>query len=264
MTHASAQRLLYEFLREELEPEERRHLEEHLASCARCTRELDELRSTIEALAPYAIDAALKRSDEFWKELPHAIERRLRDDAAQRTLRQPPRRIVLPWFFPPRRIVPALGGALAVVAVALLAWHLRTPVTPEADQSAILQPVLGTVSDRLAEYVRRSKILLVGLTNTRAPEGEPLDLSLERYRSQELLLAAREIPRDSLDGYSAMVVEDLKRVLVEIAAPQDASEQHQIELLRHSIRQQNLVFKLRMLEKLHVSPQTVSVRHEAR
>jgi anti-sigma factor RsiW len=266
MTHTSAQALLYDYLRKDLEPGQRRRLEEHLATCKRCTHELAELRSITEAMPPHSIDAAGERDEEFWKAFPSRIEGRLSQDLIKTT--QTKKRPSWPIFFPPfsahPRLIPALGGILAVVAIATLAWQLRSPVKPDTDQSAILQPIFDGASDRLAEYFRKSKVLLVGLTNMNAPEGEPLDLSVERQRSEELLLAGRTIPRDSLDGYSAMVADDLERVLVEITATQSASERKQVELVRDAIRQQNLIFKLRMIEKMHAPPRTMTIRDEAR
>ena len=262
MTHRSAQRLLYEYLREELDPVQRVRVEQHVNSCDRCTKELKRLRSAFESISPQSFDASRERSEEFWNTFASRVEDRIRRENIRNDHPKLLTRLqaLFPVFSTHPRLIPALGGVIAAVVIAVLAWELRTPVQPETEQAAILQPILESSSDRLAEYFRKSKVLLVGLTNLKTPESEPLDLSVERQRSEELLQAVQAIPRDSLDTYSAMVVADLEKVLAEVAAAQSVKEHQRVETVRQAIRQQNLIFKLRMIENMHTPPRIVRTR----
>ena len=262
MMHRSAQRLLYEYLREELDPVQRAQVEQHVTSCDRCAEELRGLRSAFGSIPPQMYDASRERREEFWNTFASRVEDRIRREGVKNNRQKPvPRwQTLFPVFSTHPRLIPALGGVLAVVVTAVLAWELRTPVQPDAEQAAILQPILGQSSDQQADYFGKSKVLLVGLANLKTSESEPLDLSVERQRSEELLQAVQAIPRDSLDTYSAMVAADLEKVLAEVAGVQSMREHQGVEMVRQAIRQQNLIFKLRMIENMHTPPRIVRTR----
>jgi len=266
MTHKAVQQLLYEYIRDELHPVQHEEVRAHLSMCGRCTRELKELYSLLEVLPTTTIDASTKRSEDFWSSFPTNVEDRIRSRRApeQKSEGKARWRAVSSFIAARPRLLPALGSAVALAIIAVVAWQVRSPVKPQSEQAAILQPILESASDRLAEYFRKSKVLLVGLTNLKASETEPVDLSFERQRSQELLLSARAIPRDSLDRYSAMVADDLEKVLGEIAEARREDERGKVELVQVAIRQQNLIFKLRMIESMRESPQIVTTRDETR
>jgi hypothetical protein len=145
----------------------------------------------------------------------------------------------------------AAGGALALAGVAVLSWYLHTRITPEAPQPQIAQPVVETSPPQLNQYFRKSKMLLVGLTNLKASEGEPVDLSAERRVSRQLLEETKSLRRQPLDSRSVVLVDDLEKVFNELANVEQDAGVRNVELVRNTIRQENLLFKIRMAESLN-------------
>jgi RNA processing factor Prp31 len=77
-----------------------------------------------------------------------------------------------------------------------------------------------------------------------------VDLSAERELSRQLVRETREL-RDHLDPQAAQLVGDMEKILIEIASRNETTDRDHFDLIRSGIRQQNLLFKVRMTESVY-------------
>jgi hypothetical protein len=103
------------------------------------------------------------------------------------------------------------------------------------------------------EYLKKSRVLLVGLSNHRGEGNDREDLSIERGRSRQLVHEARFLKRQPLDVRSAKLVDDLERIQIELANLDENRAASDVEPIIAGIRQENLLFKIRMTEMLMTS-----------
>jgi hypothetical protein len=106
------------------------------------------------------------------------------------------------------------------------------------------------VSSRQAveEYLLGSRMLLIGFANMSPEQGKPTDLSLERTAARSLVRQARLLADEPLDERSQELVRELERILIELANLEETADVPAIEIIRTGVRQQNLLFKIRMAE----------------
>ena len=258
--HDHIQALLYEYLRDELSEDKRRTIEDHLSVCTRCGRELEEMRAFDDLSLKHCPDASEERSAEFWDRFALDVEERIQSD------RKPGKELFTPifeaieYFFGSRRRAPvAIGIALAIitVVVSITLWrtHFQHEESETVSQVAPPQPVeTATVLDpRMGAYFRKSKVLLVGLTNMKISENHPVDLSAEQRTSRELIHQARYLKSRPLDIRSARLINDLEKILIELANLKQENDLPNVEIIRGGIHRENLLFKIRMAESFYDS-----------
>ncbi len=112
-----------------------------------------------------------------------------------------------------------------------------------------LGPALRTpVQEAVGDYLTSSRMLLVGISNLSPEEGQPIDLGVERTAARSLVLQARLLSVEPLDERSRLLVEELERILIELANLEESADLPDVEMIRTGVRQQNLLFKIRMAE----------------
>jgi hypothetical protein len=290
-SHGEIQEALYDFVMNDLGPEDVEAVGLHLRACAECASAVEEMRQLVAA-APRPQQRPSDLVDEaHWAQLAARIERNLppADPAAReqtapgqvareqgapgQPAREPAfagrhatrdihagragraRRTVQPltpgdwiraFFSSPR---PAAALALAAVAVAVTALVAIRPWEPEEHVAQTVESAPSTQSD-IAAHLRRSKNLLVGLANKQAEPDAATDLSVEREASKQLLAENRRYRSEVLDPQSSEVLADLEKIMIEVANSRDHAPAADLDLIRQGIRQQNLLFKVRMAEQL--------------
>jgi hypothetical protein len=83
--------------------------------------------------------------------------------------------------------------------------------------------------------------------------GRSFDLSAEREVSRDLIKEARYLREQDIDRRSARLIEDLNKILIELANLEDEHDLPDVEIIRGGIHQENLLFKIRMAELMHDS-----------
>ena len=96
--------------------------------------------------------------------------------------------------------------------------------------------------------MKKSRVLLVGVSNMRTDGESPIDLSIERRQSRELVHVSRDLKTHALDARSAKLVGDLEKILIELANSDEKHDVPDVEIIRSGIRHNNLLFKIRMTE----------------
>jgi hypothetical protein len=156
------------------------------------------------------------------------------------------------WWSP--RVWAPIAGLAAVIAVAFFSgrlWQSFTPASPassndsQADARNHRESVLLSA---LGDHFEQTEQLLVEIKNT--PDARRVDLSFEQQTARDLVAAGRlykATAEQNGDGQLAAVLEDLERVLVDVAASPDQMNTKDLKSLRARIEDDSLIFKLRAL-----------------
>ncbi|MFN0158440.1 MAG: anti-sigma factor family protein [Bacteroidota bacterium] len=263
MTHKRIQKQLYDYLLTDLTDEMKREVEQHLSGCTLCNTELQSLRSTLSLVNPFSSSPADSRGPEFWDEFATSITERIADQAPARnrwwtSIRESMQSIVVPQ----RRLLISVGGVIAIVGIIMFGWNTWQHRSPEESFSSIQRSEqIAFVEDPLGQYFRRSKVLLVGLSNMKTADGIPVDLTAERSISRELIREARAFGDEPLDPRSTLLLRDLQKILVELANMEQTTDIPNVEIIRSGIRQENLLFKIRMAEATRDSVRTMQAKY---
>lgn len=243
-THLSEDELVLHYYGENDRAEDAR-VEAHLAACAECQRANQQLRrvmSLVDSAAPVEAPAGFERT--AWARLEAALDDgrangQARREGAWRTF----------FWFPQWALA---GGVAALVLAAFVAGRFSgtepagvTPGAPVvADGSARERLLQAEVGDHLD----RTQIMLAELANADADHADVFASEQERAAD---LVAVNRLIRQSVeqsgDAAVAEVLEDLERLLLEIAnAPANASS-NELTDLQSRITTEDLLFRVRVI-----------------
>lgn len=213
-------------------------LEAHLRGCPACRRREQSLRAVLDAVQP---DASPEPGPGFEQE----VWTRLR----------PHLKVHSPWWRHWRWSAPqwALAGAMA--ALLPLAFYLGRWTGPAAPAGAPLAQTAsaGQIRERVllvavGDHLQRSQMVLVELVN--APEAARVNIAQQQEMAEDLLeenRLFRQTATSNGDGRIALVLDELERVLLEVAHGPSTMTSQQLEDLRHRIEEQSVLFKVRVL-----------------
>ena len=258
--HRHVHKLLYEYLHGELEAAKQVMVEHHLATCKKCSDECDLLKSAIEVLGDHGREPSKERTQEFWNAFAFQVEDRI-PHGQQGEHKRTPATAPIEWVFAMhRRRLLLLGGSAAAAVILVLGFFfLRQPSRQQVqvvEQPALQQGAeVRMAAERLHQYFRKSKVLLVGIANMKVDEEGPIDLSAERKVSRDLVQEARYLQTYPLDTRSEKLISDLEKILIELANMKEQNNLPNVEILRRAIHQENLLFKIRMAESTYDTSQ---------
>lgn len=214
-------------------------IEEHLAACEACRASWQSLQDVLAAVEGAPVPEPLEPYGALvWQRLAP----RLAGKAGSRWSE------VLGW----RRW--AAAGAMAVlVTAAFLAGRFwpRPPGTPGGVEPAAANA--SNVRERIllvavGDHLERSQMVLIELSNARGRG--PVDISAEQQRAEDLLDSNRlyrQTAASAGDTSLASVLDDLERVLLEIAHSPSQISAQQLDELRGRIETQGILFKVRVI-----------------
>jgi len=211
----------------------------HLGQCTACHANYRRLQQVLAAVDEAAFAGA---------ELPEGFERvvwaRL-EPALPRS-----RKGLLSWMvFSPARVAWA-ALIVALVTGAFFAGRLM-PRAPEG--GATTQASTEQVRERillvdLSDHLDRSQMVLVELVN--AEGAGKVDISGERARAEQLVSSNRLYRQTAADTGDANVVallDELERVLVDVAASPESMTSQDLDEVRRRIESKGLLFKVRIV-----------------
>lgn len=217
-------------------------LERHLAECGACAAEYASLRTTLSAIEFPVPERASDYETQLWSTLRPRLE-----------ATEAPKRSFWAAAFQPRRW--AIGGALAAIVIAafLAGRYMPRPNTPQPPLIVEKAPAKSG-SDRVlmvavGDHLDKTQMILVELINTRA-EGK-VDISAERDLAQNLVnenRLYRQTAQHDKDPELAGMLDQLERVLVDIAHHPDSVSGKELEDLQQRIESQGVLFKVRVVE----------------
>lgn len=212
----------------------------HINSCAECQAELNRLA---EMLAAYQALPVPDPGEDYGRRVWQQIAPRLAEKRSR-------------WwqvFLEPRRLT-AAGLVAALLLVAFLAGrvskhvdHGDAALTAEQVRQRVLLLAVG-------EHLGRSEMVLMEIANAE-PEGasvKQVNLSSQRRRAEELLDENRLYRQTALqegDTGIANVLDELERVLLDVAHSPGNVTPAQFKSIRQRIDDDGLLFKVRVLTK---------------
>lgn len=220
--------------------EQRLAISEHLAACKECRAELERIEAVLAALDTLPVpDPGADYGRQVWKEI------------APRLAEKPGR-----WWqvwLEPRRL--AAGGAvMALIVAAFVAGRLTNHRVTEdsvASKEQVRERILVVA---VGEHLGHSERMLVELSNA-APSGpkqKEVNISAEQRRAEDLLQENRLYRQTALqegDAGLASVLDELERVLLDVAHSPDQVTPAQLEAIQKKIEARGILFKVRVVNK---------------
>jgi len=238
-------------------------IRQHVRECAKCRAEFGridaELASVFAAMDKLEVpDPGREYGQQVWQQIAPRLQPKL-----QATL-QPERergtsgdesagwwqRVMSLGVFTPRRFA-ALAGVAALVLVAFFAGRsTKDRGLPVATNSVDMREKVLLLA--VGEHLGRSEMMLTELSNTEAKKGgaQLIDISAEQRRAEDLLSENRLYRQTALeqgDGRIASVLDELERVLLDVAHSPGEVTGAQLEVIREHIDDGGILFKVRVV-----------------
>jgi anti-sigma factor RsiW len=230
----------------EIDRADHARVESHLASCAECQFANEKLRrvmTMVDAASP--VEAPLGFERTAWARLEPALEERLGHRSAAREGGSGWKTF---FWFPQWALA---GGVAALVIAAFVAGRftggdasigtLPSTAVAEVEPARVLQSAVG-------DHLDRTQMMLVELANAETDGADVL--AGEQKRAEDLVAVNRVIRESALqagDGQVVDILEDLERVLLEIAnAPANVTS-NDLTDLQSRITREDLLFRLRVI-----------------
>jgi len=211
-------------------PDDERRLSAHVETCADCKPVWQEIRSSLAAVDAAGIP---EPPADFERVMWAKVQREIGDI-------QPGTRWWAPRFWMPAASLAAVVIAVVIGTLMMPRTDVPTPGTNETSASTQPERALLVAMD---EHLERSELLLVELMNADQPGFEPA-------AADDLLLSSRLYRQTATHtGHTelASMLEDLERVLVELARGPRELKQNDLDALRARITDDDLLFKVRVV-----------------
>jgi hypothetical protein len=225
----------------------------HLADCAECRAELERIEAVLAALDTMPVpDPGEDYGQRVWRQIvPRLPEKRAPwwdfDFSRHAGARG--------WLFDPRRWA-AAGAIAALVIAAFVAGRVSKHEAPavvavDANASQVRERVLIMA---VGEHLGRSEMVLVELANAEPtnPKQKEVNISGEQRRAENLLEENRLYRQTALeqgDTSLASVLDELERVLLDVAHSPDKVTPAQLETIQQRIEARGILFKVRVVGK---------------
>jgi hypothetical protein len=209
-------------------------IEDHLGACEHCRESYHSLQRVLNSVDSLPVpDRGADYEGRVWR----AIESRL------------PRK----RSFWQRMGWRPLAVAVSMAGLLIAAFFAGRTSSHRATQSAAdpqLRERILLVA--VGDHLERSQTMLVELSNTSTPKQGHIDISYEQQAAEDLLEANRlyrQTAASTGDEGTATLLDDLERVLLEIAhSPAEVSAK-QLDELRREIEDRGILFKVKVFGK---------------
>ena len=240
------------------EAKEREVITAHLKECGECREELARIEAVFGALDAMPIPDP---GDDYGERVWQRIAPRLDEQKSR-------------WwdaFIVPQRLV-ALGGVVALMILAFVAGRITrrpAPVGEQADVAKVRERVLVVA---VGEHLGRTEMVLMELENAPEQKGQKtINISETQRRAEDLVEENRLYRQTALkEGDRAMVgtLDELERVLLDIANSPEQVTPAAFETIRKRIEAQGLLFKVRVvkqgLDERRANPEAKPAENQAK
>jgi hypothetical protein len=223
------------------EMKQRETIAAHLQQCGECRAELERIDEVFQALNAIPVpDPGEDYGSKVWRQ----IENRLPEKRAS-------------WWsawFAPRRML-AMGAAAALLVAAVLSGHYLWP-TRHIDGEVL---DAGKVRERVlivavGDHLGKSEMVLMELANTPTTENgkKLINISMEQKRAEDLVEENRLYRQTAVsDGDNAMAhtLDELERVLLDVANSPTEVTPAQFESIQKRIAAQGILLKVRVVRQ---------------
>jgi len=241
MNHLTEEQLIEHYYRDD---EDRVAVEGHLASCTACQGGYQRLAHMLEAVSDLPVP---ERGEGYGREVYARLLPKLE--------RQQPARAGFEWRNWFRVPALATAGALAsLLVVAFMAGRLlpraTTTATPvNANTAQIRERVLLVA---VGDHLDRSQMVLLELANApdAAKANQLVDISSEQKWARELVpdnRLYRQTATEAGETGVAFVLEELERLLLDVANRPSKISESEFRNLRKRIEDKGILFKVRVI-----------------
>jgi hypothetical protein len=233
MNHLSEEQIVLHYYGD---AEESSEVERHLAACSDCRAEFARVQSTLKQIEPIEVPEPLASFEEkTWLNLRDRLPGR--SGFLKRLLKPSPPK----WAF------------AGVMALLLAAAFLAGRFWPRPGSQVAQQPPSQVNPQRVVlvavgDHLERSQMLLVEIMN--ADTKGPINFSSEQAEARELLDSNhlyRVSSQQAGDPQVARLLDQLGRVLAEIANGPAEVSPGDLQQVRHTIQSEGLLFKVRVV-----------------
>src|SRR5206468_1604285 len=204
----------------------------HLRECPGCRAALEALRRDLAAVPAFEPPA---RGEEYGVEVSARLFPRLVPAAPRR--------------FRARQAWAPLALAASLVIAFLLGRH-SAPVTPGPSPASAVSARDRILLVAIGDHLERSEMLLVELANA-GDDGQPVDISTQQHWAEELAGANRLYRQTAVRAGEpgvTSVLDELERLLVEVANRPSALRPADVADIRRRIESRGLLFRVRVIE----------------
>lgn len=209
-------------------------IEDHVHGCEQCRASYQALQRVLNSVDSFPVP---ERAPDYEARVWQAVDSQMGMRARR-------------WSFIGWRPVLAAVAMAAIVVGAFLAGH-KWQKAPPARQiagvdSGIRERVLLVA---VGDHLERSQMVLVELANAGAPAAGRLDISYEQQAAEDLLESNRlyrQTAATNGDVATADLLEELERVLLEVAHSPSEVSARQLEELRKQIEDRGILFKVKI------------------
>jgi len=230
MKHLSQEELILEYYGERRNDGIRQHLE----ACASCRVSFESLARVLNAMNDFE---APEPSTVYGSRVWHQIAPRLGESRQSWWSG-------FSWWFTPR--LAAISAMAALLVVAFLAGRVSQRPREMAGLSGPVRERIMLVA--VGEHLERSQMILVELVNNEAKG--PVDISGEQRRAEDLISENRLYRQAALksgDKGISNVLDELERVLLDIAHEPSKLDSAELQQVRERIEAAGILFKIRVV-----------------
>jgi hypothetical protein len=236
MNHLSEEQLILHYYGEadEAATAGERADERHLAECSECRAHYAALQRVLNTVDSLPVpEPSAGYGEQVWQRIEQRIAGRRRSR----------------WTLPrPWRWAAAAAAFAALMVTAFLAGRFYPRPQPAQMAAADAQPGERVLLVAVGDYLERSQMVLIELTNA-SPKGS-LDISAEQERASDLVTETRLYRQSAAragDARITGVLDELERVLVDITHAPSSMTPLQLEELRQRLEAEGILFKIRVL-----------------
>jgi len=234
---------------EELAADQLELFRQHLHSCAKCKKQFEAFRRVTDVMKEYRRE---KASPEFMHSLWSGIEQQLSLKTARKnTFIETIKELInldVRWV----RYAAAVSLIAAGIIIGRFMFVESRQDTVVAEQERTENKILEAKAQR---YLERSKVLLLGILNHESDAGS--DFSRQRQLSGDLIREAailKDELKDSKKLLLSALIEDLDKILLQIAHLEEKYDLEAVEMIQAGIRSEGILFKIN-LEEINQSTQ---------
>ena len=230
----------------------------HLGSCATCRADYTRLQEVLGVLDDTALVV----------EPPPSFERAVWARLAPDLESERPRRGWMSWMLMSPAPLALAAAVVVLVVGAFFAGRALSPapaVVPAAGTSTADQIQERILLVDVGEHLDRSQMALVELVST-GDDDAAMDIAGERARAEQLVADTRlyrQTAEQTGDVALTELLDEIERVLTEVAASADTASSRDLADVRRRIESRDLLFKVRVVSSEVRERQKAAVRPQA-
>lgn len=263
-------RMIEKALYEDLNNEESKFFYEHLKSCGECSKEFEELKSTLDL---FKTESKPEPNPAFINDFWNLLEQKLENNKQSLVIKSKEYikslRFNFTWEY-------QLAGAAALLLIGIVIGRYLITGQNTSEQLLITGKEKAVVEQpavniEAANYIERSKVLLLGLMNfdPQTDDIETISLPKQMEISRELLGQTAGLKtglNNSRQQQLSKLVSDIELILLQIANLETKHDLSGIELIQDGVRTRGIFLKINIEEMkntgIYSTPQKKQERNE--